>query len=61
LLADFYDIDHRSSGKEDYFIVFDSAIDDLDDSSYIGSECSDKYSAFYSFDDAIKRLTDDFF
>jgi len=61
LLTDFDKIYHRSSRKKDYFIISDRAIDDLDYSSYVGSESCDEYSAIYALDDIIECFTDDFF
>jgi hypothetical protein len=61
MLTDIYKIDHRSSGKKNHFVVSDSAIDDLNHPSYIGSKRSDEYSSLYSFDNIIKRFTDNLF
>jgi cephalosporin hydroxylase len=60
-LTDFDKVDHRSSGKEDYFIVSDSAVDDLDYPSYVSGKGSDEYSAVHTLDNIIKRFSDDLF
>ena len=45
LLTDIYIINHRSSWEEDYSIISDSTIDNLDNSTNIGSKGSDNHSS----------------
>ena len=61
LLTDIDIIDHGPSGKEDHSIVSDSAIDDLDDPTDIGSKSCNEDSSGSIFDLPIDGFSYDFF